>query len=52
MTDNNVSVVNHGDPFGKGSNWYTFYCPTCGVQVSNRQETCMNKHPLVWLDIK
>ena len=31
---NEPDVVNHGDVFNIGKNWYTWYCPKCGEQVT------------------
>ena len=46
-----VTIVNHGNAFGSG-NWYTFYCPECGAQVSNRQDSCKCGQELQWKPIK
>jgi len=35
-------IVNNGDVWGKGENWFTFYCGNCGVQLSNRTKHCEN----------
>ncbi len=33
-------IVNNGDVWGKGNDWFTFYCGNCGVQISSRTKTC------------
>ena len=35
-TPQKVTTVNHGDPFNKGNNFYTFYCPECGKQIERQ----------------
>lgn len=37
-------VVNHGNMFGT-KNWYTFYCPHCGSQITNRSANCEGSYP-------
>ena len=37
-------VVNHGNVFGT-KNWYTFYCPHCGSQITNRSANCEGSFP-------
>ena len=37
-------VVNHGNVFGT-KNWYTFYCPHCGSQITNRSANCEGSYP-------
>ena len=37
-------VVNHGNVFGT-KNWYTFYCPHCGSQITNRSSNCEGSFP-------
>ncbi len=41
-----VTVINHGNVFGNG-NWYTFCCPACNAQVSNRED-CKCGQQLKW----
>lgn len=38
-------VVNHGNVFGT-KNWYTFYCPHCGSQITNRSANCEGSYPI------
>lgn len=44
-----VTVINHGKVFGNG-NWYTFHCPACNAQVSNR-ENCKCGQRLQWTEV-
>ena len=37
---NEPIVVNNGDVFGQGSNWFTFFCPKCSIQINPRQQKC------------
>ena len=37
-------IVNHGNVFGT-KNWYTFYCPHCGSQITNRSANCEGSYP-------
>lgn len=37
------TIVNHGDVFKTGGDWYTFYCPECKAQlerVINQGNAC------------
>jgi len=45
----NIIIVNHGNVFKTG-NWYTFYCPECGVQIERDTESkpCECGCTLVW----
>ena len=35
-----ATIVNHGDPFGHGTSWFTFYCPECKKQLDPQQQKC------------
>lgn len=37
-----IEYVNHGDVFGYGEDWFTFYCGNCKMQVSGDTKKCNN----------
>jgi hypothetical protein len=44
-----VETVNHGNVFGNGD-WFTFYCGSCGDQLTGRQEKCPCGCVAEWLE--
>ena len=43
-----VMIVNHGDVWGHGGNWYLFYCPNCKRQVSDRDNCPYCSQKIDW----
>jgi hypothetical protein len=44
-----VVICNHGKVFGN-YDWYTFHCPACNAQVSNRED-CKCGQQLQWPEV-
>lgn len=45
-----VKIINHGDVWGDGNSWYTFYCPVCNEQFETKAD-CQNCNQKIdWLN--